>query len=242
MTLHEDRELQSAPRVFSLVGVLLSRPDIGGGWLSGRPDRADLFKEAFSSVVRLQSHTGWSEELVLEHLGCDTKTEEEISALTEDRLQSCIAYMSWVENLLIPLDVYLDKRLAVQGAARFFLAAGQDLERAEAAMGAGVFPALEFLRLGEVARAWETAFGFVEGGEGDRVRRLREENPFANLGSPHLSPSRLEMLHGEQAAQLLGRRVVDHMREHLEYCQVCAASQRRAESLFDDERLIGTSQ
>src|SRR5215217_1929264 len=198
MTLHEDRELQSSPRVFGLVGVLLTRPDIGGGWFSGSPERAILFKKAFSCVVRLQSHTGWSEELVLEHLGCDTKTEEEISTLTEERLRSCIAYMGWVEGLLVPLDLALDKRLTVQGAARFFLAAGKDLQRVEAAMGEGGFPALEFLRIGEVAKAWEAAFSVVEGAEGDRVRRLQAENPFVDGATPHLSPSRIEMLLGKQ--------------------------------------------
>ncbi len=242
MTLNEDPEFQSSPQVFGLVGMLLSRPDIGGDWFSGQPERARLFKKAFSCVVRLQSHTGWSEELVLEHLGCYMRTEEEISALTEERLKSCISYMRWVETLLVPLDLALDKRLTVQSAARFFLAAGKDLERVEATIGKGGFSALEFLRIGEVAKAWETAFSMIEGPEGDRVRRLQAENPFVDGTTPHLSPSRLEMLQGEQAVQLLGVRVVAHMREHLDYCQVCAASQRRTETLFADTHLIGTSQ
>jgi hypothetical protein len=240
MTLHDDRELQSAPRVFAQVGVLLSRPEISGGWFSGSPERAELFKKAFSCVVRLQSHTGWSEELVLEHLGCETK-DEEISALTEERLKSCIVYMRWVETLLVPLDVALDKRLTVQGAARFFLAAGRDPERAEAAMGEGGFSAIEFLRIGEVAKAWDAAFSMIEGLEADRVRRLQAENPFVSETTPHLSPSRLEMLQGERASQLLGPRVVAHMREHLDYCQLCAASRRRSETLFADEYLIRTA-
>lgn len=242
MTLYEDRELQGSPRIFGLVGVLLTRPEIGGGWFSGRPERGILYKKAFSCVVRLQSHTGWSEELVLEHLGCDTKTEEEISALTEERLKSCLVYMRWVETLLVPLDLALDKRLIVQGAARFFLATGRDLGRAEAAMEDGGFSAMEFLRIGEVAKAWEAAFSMVEGMEGDRVRRLQAENPFVDNTTPHLSPSRLEMLQDEAAGQLLGPRVVAHMREHLDYCHLCAASQRRTEALFADEHLIGTSQ
>lgn len=239
MTLHEDRELHGSPQVFGQVGVLLSRPEIGGGWYSGRPERASLFKEAFRCVVRLQSHTGWSEELVLENLGCDTRGDE-ISALTEERLENCTAYMGWVETLLAPLDVALDKRLTLQGAARFFLAAGRDLGRAEVAMGEGGFSAIEFLRIGEVAKAWEMAFSAIDGAEGERIKRLQAENPFVDEATPHLSLSRLEMLQGERAAQLLGPRVVAHMWEHLDYCQVCAVSQRRTGALFVEEDLTGT--
>lgn len=241
MALRKDQDLQgSSPRVFSLVGVLLSRPDIGGGWLSGRPDRADLFKEAFSCVVRLQSHTGWSEDEVLEYMGCETKTEEELSGLTEERLSSCIDYMRWVESLLIPLDLALDKRLTVQGAARFFLAVERDLGQAEEAMDSGGFSPIQFLRIGEIARAWEAAFSAIAGPEGDRVRRLQRENPFVDEGTPHLSPSRLEMLQSPRSRELLGSRVEAHMREHIGYCQICAASHRRAEVSPSSEQLIGT--
>jgi hypothetical protein len=241
MAFRKDQDIQgSSPRVFGQVGVLLSRPDIGGGWLSGHPDRADLFKEAFSCVVRLQSHTGWSGDLVLDHLGCDTKTEEELSGLTEQRLRSCIGYMRWVESLLAPLDLALDKRLAVQGAAHFFVAAKRDLPRVEAAMDEGGFSPVQYLRIGEVAKAWETAFSLIDSSEGDRIRHLREGNPFVDESTPHLSPSRLEMLGGPNATELLGARIEIRMREHLDYCPVCAVTNRRAEASLADDRLIGT--
>jgi hypothetical protein len=239
MPQHNQKGIQdSPPRVFSQVGVLLSRPDLWGGWLDGRPDRAGLFKDAFSCVVRISSHTGWLAEAVLKRLGCETKTEEQLSELTESRLRSCLEYMLWVESLLVDLDLAIDKRLTVQGAARFFVIAERDLARVEAAMEEGDFSAAEYLRIGEVAAAWECAVRFLPGAVADRVRRVRAENPLIDDSTPHMSPMRLEMLNRENASQLLGDRVEARMREHLDLCHVCAGSLRRAGSLRTDDRLI----
>lgn len=228
----------SPPRVFSQVGVLLARPDLWGGWLEGRPDRAGLFKDAFSCVVRIGSHTGWSAEVVLERLGCDTKTEEQLSELTESRLRNCLDYMQWVESLVIDLDLAIDKRLTVQSAARFFVTANGDLGVVEEAMEAGDFSAAEYLRIGEIAAAWEGALRFLSGSAGDRARRIHAENPLIDETTPHMSPMRLEMLSRENASRLLGGRVEARMREHLDLCHVCASSWHRAESQLADDRLV----
>jgi hypothetical protein len=229
----------SSPRAFSQVGALLSRPDLWSQWFAGRPERADLFKAAFSCVVRISSHTGWPEETALEHLGCDTKTEEELSDLTEGRLRSCIAYMMWVESLLGDLDIASDKRLTVQGAARFFVAAERELDLVKETMGAGDFSPTEYLRLGEIARAWETALRSLDRPTGDRARRIHAGNPFFDASTPHMSPLRLEMLSRSDADRLLGGRVSARMREHLRLCHICAASHRRTEARLLDDQLVG---
>lgn len=228
-----------SPLAFTQVGALLSRPDLWTEWLSGRPERADLFKAAFSCVVRISSHTGWPEEVALEHLGCETKTEEELSDLTEDRLRSCIAYMGWIESLLADLDVASDKRFTVHEGAKFFVVANRDLDLVMTAMDAGDFSPIEYLRLGETARAWEAALASLEGPAGDRVRRIREGNPFFDASTPHMSPMRLEMLSREDAANLLGTRVVARMREHVSLCHVCEASQRRTAAQLADDQMVG---
>jgi hypothetical protein len=214
---------------FSQVGVLLSRHDLWGEWLAKHPDRAGLFKEVFSCVVRLESHTGWSVDEVLDRLGCDTKTEEELEDLTSQRLKSCIDYMVWIEGLLSKLDMAVDKRLALNGAARLFAAADEDLELVEKTMDAGDFSPSEYLRLGETAPAWKAAFRLLPGVAGERARSVHDENPFVDEATPHMTPMRLEMLSSPNATELLGERTAAHMREHLENCPACAAAQRRAE-------------
>jgi len=151
---------------FSQVGVLLTRHDLWGEWLAKHPDKAGLFKDVFSCVIRLESHTGWSVDEVLDRLGCDTKTEQQLEDLDEERLRSCFAYMRWIEDLLAKLDMDVDKRLALNGAARLFAAAEEDLALAQSTMDAGTFSPTEYLRLGETAQAWKAAFRLLPGAAG----------------------------------------------------------------------------
>jgi len=217
---------------FSQVGVLLTRHDLWGEWLAKHPDKAGLFKDVFSCVIRLESHTGWSVDEVLDRLGCDTKTEQQLEDLDEERLRSCFAYMRWIEDLLAKLDMDVDKRLALNGAARLFAAAEEDLALAQSTMDAGTFSPTEYLRLGETAQAWKAAFRLLPGAAGDRARKVHDENPFVDEGTPHLTPMRLEMLSRPDATELLGERTVGNMREHIENCPACGAAQRQAERLL----------
>jgi hypothetical protein len=235
-------ESQPSRQAFSQVGALLAQPNLWSDWLAQHPDKAKLlFKDAFSCVVRLRSHTGWSEDEVLEALGCDTKTEAELSQLTEERLRSCLEYMLWVESLLGPSDLALDKRLIVRGATRFFVAANRDLDWVKTQMEQGDFSPANYLALGEVSEAWASAFRRLVGPAGDRARRLHEENPFVDEDTPHMSTMRLKMLTRPDAAELLGMRVEKRMREHLDLCHVCAAVQRQVPGPSSAEaQLAGT--
>jgi hypothetical protein len=230
-----------SPLTFGQVGFLLARPERWGSWLARHPDRADLFASAFSCLVRLCAHTGWNGDETLESLGCDTKTEDELSDLTKERLTNCVGYMRWVEELLNPHDLDLDKRIIVRGAARFFVLADRHLPRVEAIVPStknkanmhqgldegGELPPSEYLALGEIARAWKSAARQLEGRPGERARYLHAENPFADERTPHLSPKRLEMLVAADADGLLGPRVAARMREHVALCRVCEAAERR---------------
>ena len=191
--------------------------------------------------MRLRSHTGWSDDQTLDGLGCNTRNEDELSNLSRERLADCLGYMLWVEGLLTPHDLALDKRIIVRGAARFFVLAEKDLARAEAVMPSpkrkkaatryekegGEFPPSEYLALGEIGQAWRSSARRLEGADGERARRLREEIPFADERAPHLSPKRLEMLAASDAEELLGRRVAARMREHIGLCRACEAAAAR---------------
>ncbi len=197
----------SPPPAFPDVGSLLWRRGLWREWLDEHPNEGDLLAGAYRYLVRLTSHTGWDEDRLLARLGCETSSDDELRKLATERLGLCSEYFAWVERLLLNLDVVSDKRLTVSGAARLFAAADQDLGRCEAAFKAGVFPPLEYLRLGEVAQAWQCAIRTLSGRRGELARRVYSANPFNDEGTPHLSPMRLDMLDLEDARMLLGERV-----------------------------------
>ncbi|HEV2754414.1 MAG TPA: hypothetical protein VG318_01380 [Actinomycetota bacterium] len=233
------------PRVFSDVGALLSHPELWADWLSNHKDRARLFAETFELVVRIGAHTGWPPQEVLERLGCDTKTEQQLEGFEPERLRRCAAYMGWVETLLGELDLAADKQLTVSGAARLFVVADQDVEKADALMKAGTFAALDYLRLGELDEAWECATRHARGPAGEHARYVHDHNPFHDSATPHVSPERHGMLREADAVALLGPRVTRRMAEHIEECGVClrAYGRRRqdprwTESSEDPERAV----
>jgi hypothetical protein len=180
---------------------------------------------AHSQVVRLESHTGWPTARVLEALACTVETENEL--LSGDRLDRCLGYMRWVESLVAELDLPVDKRLVVAGAARFFVGAGLDLDICASAMSWGEFPPAEYLKLGEIAQAWDLAYCALDSPRGARARDTFDENPFMDTAAPHLSPKRVEMLRDRRRrAGLLGSRTTVRMLEHIESCHACQAAQR----------------
>lgn len=220
-----------ASETLNQVGMLLSRPELWGEWLEGHPDRAELFKEIFSCVVRLRSQTGWSDDQLLESLGCDTKTEKELSGLTKEHLRTCLGYMLWVEDLISAHDMSLEKREILREAARFFATAKRDLERVKAIMERGPFSPDDYLNLGEIERSWQTAFTLLEESTGsDQIRQIGGEGRHGTDGTAHLSAKRLEMLAKPDAGQLLGPRVARRMREHIAECASCSRAADAAAS------------
>ena len=213
--------------VFQGVGALLTKPDWLRAWLDENRDRAELFLDAFSCVVRLGSQTGLKRERVLVQIGCEIETEEDLAKLPADELAACLGYMRWNEKLISGLDLAVDKRLVLSGAARFFLACGRNLDRCKEAMDAGAFSANQYVLLGEVAEAWQAAFRALEGDRGERARATYEDNPFVTGRTPHLTPGRVEMFESVDADELLGSRVRERIEEHLESCEDCGRAHRR---------------
>ncbi|HTW42147.1 MAG TPA: hypothetical protein VMD79_07515 [Solirubrobacteraceae bacterium] len=216
----------SPPRVFSNVGVLLW-PELWLTWLGEHPDDADLLATAYRCLVRLGSHTGWHEERLLDRLGCDTKSEDQVRQFPEDQMRLCTAYFEWVESLLCELDLASDKRLTVSGAARFFAAAEKDLAQCQAIMRTGPFSPLEYLRLGEIAQSWQCAIRRLPGLRGERARETQAANPFIDDSTPHLSPKRLDMLEQPGSQALFGPRIEQRIHKHLEDCVACNEAFKR---------------
>lgn len=220
----------SPPDVFPDVGSLLWRRELWLSWLEENPGEANLLARAYSCLVRLSSHTGWTEDRVLKRLGCDTDSDEELRKLATERLGLCSLYFEWVESLLLELDLASDKRLIVSGAARFFAAAEEELDLCKTIMRTGTFSPLEYLRLGEIAQSWQCAIRGLPGHRGNRARETQQKNPFIDESTPHLSPKRLDMLDRESSQALLGVRIEKRVRKHLNHCPTCEEAYGRRRS------------
>jgi hypothetical protein len=216
------------PRVFSNVGVLV-RPELWLDWLSEDPDpgRGELLALAHDCLVRLSSHTGWVKAQLLDRLGCDTKSEDELLQLPDEQMRLCTSYFEWVETLLCTLDLASDKRLTVSGAARFFAAAETNLDRCETIMRTGPFSPVEYLKLGEIAQSWQCAIRRLQTPRGERARHTQAANPFIDESTPHLSPKRLDMLSRKDSQSLFGPRVEQRILKHLKDCSVCGDAHER---------------
>ena len=216
---------ETEPLVFRDVGRLLADPDNWAAWLEEHSDRAPLFQDAFNCVIRLSSHTGMTENRVLSLIGCEAQGN--LSALPSRQLEQCTHYLRWAETLIRDLDLHTDKRLALAGAGRFFFAADRDLDLCTRIMTQAPFGPSDYLQLGEVSQAWETAFRALPGPLGDRARALHDANPFSSPSTPHLSLKRVEMMRSPNAGELLGIRVAVRMDAHLRSCPDCAPARHR---------------
>jgi hypothetical protein len=210
---------------FGSVGWLLSRPEEWSKWLQRQPAAtAELFADTIQVVGRLAAMTKWHRAFVLEKLGCNTKTEKELSALTVDELQRCSDYISWVESVLDDsgLELIRDTRLVLTGAARFFITASLDTQACSRAMCRGDFAGRDYLRLGELAEAWECATRQLDSPAGDRARSAYDDNPYFGDETPHISLPRLRLLARPDAMHQLGAKTVQQMLAHLDDCEACA--------------------
>ncbi len=223
----------SPPQAFPDVGQLLCGPEFWRDWLDHNPSEAELLSRALLCLGRLERHTRWDLDPLLEHLGCPAKSVRERLELGRDRLLHCLSYFEWVESLLCWLDLHSDKRLTVSGAARLFANADKDLEACRSRMDSGDFPPLEYLKLGEVAQSWQAAILTLPTQRGERARRTAEANPFVEPQSPHISPRRLDLLNAKDARALLGEQVEARAWTHLKHCPSCRAAYERRRSTAD---------
>ena len=214
------------PRVFSNAGVLIW-PELWLTWLADHPDDSELLASAYRCLVRLGSDTGWDEERVLDRLGCETKSEDQVKQFPEDQMRQCRSYFEWVETLLAELDLPSDKRLFISGAARFFAAADKDLDTCKRVMRTGSFSPIEYLRLGEIAESWQCAIRLLDNSRGSRARQSYGANPFIDERTPHLSPKRLDMLALPDSEEFFGPRIEKRVRKHLADCVACDQAYKR---------------
>lgn len=209
-----------------LVGELLSQPRYWSKWLSEDPTRSELLAETFGCVVRLEQQTGWPSTTLLRELGCQKRAAEELRDMRLDEVELCRNYFGWIEELVALVDRTAEQRRIVVGAARLFRDLHADLIACRGAMEAGDFTPIDFLRLGEIDRAWQVCRAQL----GRTGQGARTSDPLSPGTDPHLRSKRIDrFLDGDSEAMsyAMHRRLA----RHIAVCPRCAQAveERRAQ-------------
>jgi hypothetical protein len=186
-------------------------------------------EEIFQCAGQLTSMTEWSEERLLEALGCTIKTVAEFHVELAG-LERCRTFLRLVTRNAGLLDTVPDRRDVVTESARLLKSIGGDAARLKLLQETkdSGYTAIDYLRLGEIEEATEHVRNLANAAIG---QAMAEDDPFAEVAKVHLSAVRLDMLiTGEREA--LGVEVANHMTIHIEECTGCReAYQYRASHL-----------
>lgn len=201
-----------------MVAALVREPRRWSDWLSGHPDRSELFAEIFGQATLLAKATSWEMQVLLTELGCRVQTTTELGEMEEAELRRCRDYFTLVGSLVELLPATSDRRRIVSGVALLFYDSSGDVERCREALKSGTFSAAELLELGELEKAWELSRLNLSGPVGDRARLLAKTNPFVR-SEPHLSDERLDR-HLDRSSDL-DTEMRTRIAKHLELCTAC---------------------
>jgi hypothetical protein len=199
------------------------------------PDRKMVAAEILQSATQLEQTTGWDGETLVQCLGCPATTVGEFRKLEEGRLKISRDYLGLLQTLAALVETEIDKRMLLLGYGTIYRRADRDVERVERAFkDPATFSAFDYLQLGEVQTALDTAMGRLDPEFGPKGR-----NPFDGLPTVHISTARLDVLIDGDQSELdtLGTSVlIGRMRSHIDGCEGCEAAYRyRQEQLAKGE-------
>jgi hypothetical protein len=177
-------------------------------------------EEIFQCAGQLTSMTEWSEERLLEALGCKIKTVAEFHDVELEGLERCRAFLRLVTRNAGLLDTVLDRREVVIESAKLLKAVGGNATRLEELQEAkvGLYTAIDFIRLGEIEAATEHVRNLADTAAIGQTMAV--DDPFAELPTVHLSTTRIDMLIRGRRKDL-GEEVANHMALHIEDCPGC---------------------
>ncbi len=186
------------------------------------PEERDIAMRAIQHASRLHQSTEWTEEQLLERLGC-TMSAAQLCDVRLPRLQRCEHFLGLVERLVGCVDTKPDRRAVVLECAKLLRTTGRGSHGLEEAFARGTFSAIDYLELGEISAA-----GCAVREQAGTERVI--PNPYASAPLVHISAPRLGMyLDGRR--ELLGEaRVFDRIGAHIQGCAACrsASEYRRA--------------
>jgi hypothetical protein len=155
--------MDTSERDLGIIGELISEPDRWSDWISEDETRVALLERAGASVRRMAAQTDWSVDELLEKLGCRSRESHKIQEMSAAQLRRCNDYFHWIETLCRLVDRTAERRRIVIDAAHFFRRADRDLLRSRAAISAGQLSPIEYLKLGEIDKAFQTAESALTG-------------------------------------------------------------------------------
>lgn len=204
--------------------------------------------EMLGQIIEL---TQLDRETVMVRIGC---TDERLRAPRDDAEandagQHSLAYMAWLIDLAHQVDTIADHREVMERCFTMSAGAGGPIAgrvvRCKAAFEASntdEWPAFEFLRLGEIERAFVTATRHLPDdapAREDAAVLDRLVTPFEG-SRPHLSAERVAALVLQDAPSVLGVRAVAAMEQHLRGgCSVCRTAFPDAAAALSARGMLG---
>ncbi len=218
--ISDNQEMPNPPLAgLDMVAALVREPRRWSEWLSGHPDRSELFAEIFGQAILLANSTRWEMQTLLSQLGCRVQTTVELGKMEEDELRGCRDYFALAGSLVDLLPSIADRREIVSGVALLFHDSGGDVDLCKESLEAGTFSAVELIELGELEKAWAFSRLHLAGPAGDRARFLQQTNPFVK-SEPHLSDALLDRY--AVPSSDLDDEMRSRIAKHLELCPACS--------------------
>jgi hypothetical protein len=176
-------------------------------------------EEVFQCGIRLSEMTAWTQERLLEVLGCTIKTMGEFKAEL-DGLERCSTFFRLVTRNAGLVDTVPDRREVVVESARLLKAIGGDAKQLRTffATKDGEYSAIDYIRLGEIEEASEHVRKVANVEAPDQLDG--GEDPLAGVRTVHLSATRIDMLIREEHDKL-GVEVASYMDAHIKKCPGC---------------------
>jgi hypothetical protein len=212
-TAETQREMDTSERDLGIVGELISEPARWRDWISEDERRVALLQSAGVSVRNMAVQTEWDIQGVLDHLGCDRRASDELREMSVGQLRRSRAYIRWVEGLCGLVDRVTERRRIVVDSARLYRMAGRDLLWSQATMADGQMPPVEYLKLGEIDKAFQLAESRLSG------------IPF-EVGAPHLRGKRIDRYLNDKD-MTLSPLMRERIATHLLTCRLCADATRQ---------------
>ncbi len=197
------------------MSIVIEDPSLGRG--AGKEVQA-LRTELTDRADALADATSWTRTQFLEYAGCSS--QRKLQSLEMGFLQTCRSYLLWVGRMVWALDLAVDRRTAVIGAAELWREGGHSLERCEELIGGKGLPATTLLQLGEVTYAFQIARAHLDTPRGKLARRVLLDDP-DYVSSPHVSSERVALARLDP--QALGENVAKAVNEHVNGCEICKA-------------------
>jgi len=171
----------------------------------------------FDYAERLGALTEWSEATLLERIGCDLGSEEELQILPKSRLANCELFLRLLCDAAEAVSTTPNRRASTMTLAELIMQTRQDAKGLERLLHSGKPSPFELIRAGEIAEA--ARLTRVMAGAA-RPEDVEDGGPYESVPQGHISTPQLDAyLRGR--SDVIGQEVLEGIRDHLKGCDAC---------------------